>query len=518
LLLTSMVPSVNGECQNVKNKILLIYPKLGMSGALVQHLPLSVLYAAIDSIKSGFGIDLLDVRLCPDRWEDELRCLISDDTLLVGISVMTGAPIRNALEISHWIKRYYPNIPLVWGGPHATFNGSEIFDEPAVDYVISGYGSRALAELARHLSGHVNALPCTAIAGLSFRNKQSIEIIPPEDRFEIFDFRDIPYHLVEADLHHYGQLDSNERIFPLYSSMGCPYQCAFCSSPAQYRNMRQKYEYLSPVDVADHIEYVQSRYGASYIYFIDDDSFVNLVHVEGIIDEINRREIRIKLGFRGARINEIKLMSDAYLSKLAAAGTNIFHIGAESGSQRMLDLIRKNCTVEDIIEVNRKMARHPEITTAYNWLVGLPGETLDDLRQTRELIMRLIDENPAAIMFIPNKYRPLPGTELYELAVEYGYNRPLTLDGWVEIEAEGDYRPPWYGDGLVTMINMMQVASYFIDDKLFKVQTGNTIKFRLARVCARLYAPFARFRYRHGISAFLFEYWLFNRLSSLYRA
>lgn len=502
---------------NENNHIILVYPKLGMAGSLVQHIPLSLLYASVDSIKAGFSVDIVDVRLCPNTWKDEIRNKISADTVLVGISVMTGAPIRNAIEISRWMKAEYPEIAVVWGGPHATFSAEDSLAERSVDYVIRGYGSLPLSRLTAYLAKAADAVAPDAIPGLVFRQGERIISVPPEEHFEIFDYRDIPYHLVSADLKYYGQLDSIERIFPIYSAMGCPYRCAFCSSPAQYRNMRRKYEYIPPVAVADHIEFVQSQYGATYIYFIDDDSFVNLDHVEAIIDEINRRGINIKLGFRGARINEIKRMSDAYLSKLAAAGTNIFHIGAESGSQRMLDLMKKNCSVDDIIEVNRKMARHPEISTAYNWLVGLPGETMDDLRQTRELIMRLINDNPAAIMFIPNKYRPLPGTELYELAVQYGYCRPTTLEGWIDVEAEGNYRPPWYSDALEKMINMMQVASYFIDDKLSKVDTGNTFKFKVARFISRLYAPVAHFRYRHGISTLLVEYWLFNAISQRYR-
>ena len=65
----------------------------------------------------------------------------------------------------------------------------------------------------------------------------------------------------------------------------------------------------------------------------------------------------------------------------------------------MLDLINKNCTVDDIIEVNRKMARHPEIKTAYNWIVGLHGETWMTLRDPK-LIIRIVEDNPSAVIFI----------------------------------------------------------------------------------------------------------------------
>jgi anaerobic magnesium-protoporphyrin IX monomethyl ester cyclase len=501
----------------LQKRILLVYPLMGLSGSYVRHLPLSLLYAAIGPIEDGFEIDIVDVRLHPDSWRGEISRLISDETILAGISVMSGAPISSALLISRWLKQEFPHLPVVWGGPHVTFNGGTVLAERTVDYAVSGYGSLPLARLARHLRGDAGALPPEGIAGLSFRDGGSGGVlnVPQDDVHEIVDYRRIPYHLVEGDLHRYGQLETPERIFPMYSAMGCPYRCSFCSSPAQYRRIRERYSPLLPQDVADHIEYVHRRYDASYIYFIDDDSFVNLNHVEAIIDEILRRGIRVKLGFRGARVNEILKMDDAYLAKLAAAGTNILHIGAESGSQRMLDLMHKDCTVADIIAVNRKLARHAGITAAYNWLIGLPGETPDDLRDTCGLILQLIEDNSSAIMFSPNKYRPLPGTELYDAAIRFGYCPPESLEEWAEVENEGDFCPVWYSPRTARMIDMMQVTSYFVDDKLSKVQVGATLKYRLIRLAGLLYRPFARFRLRHGITACLVEYRLFN---FLYRA
>lgn len=497
-----------------RKRVLLIYPMMGFSGSYVRHLPLSLLYAAVDTIAESFEIDIVDVRLNPDSWQKEISARISKDTILAGISVMSGTPISSALDISRWLKLEFPNITVVWGGPHVTFSGGNVLAESSIDFAVGGYGSTQLALLAKYLRGDVDAMPLSAIPGMSFRDPHSgvIVTVPQSDVHESIDYREIPYHLIEGNLHRYGQLGTSERIFPMYSAMGCPYQCTFCSSPAQYRRFKERYSPLLPQEVADHIEYVCRTYAASYIYFIDDDSFVNLGHVEAIIDEILRRGIKVKLGFRGARINEILKMDDAYLSKLAVAGTNIMHIGAESGSQRMLDLMKKDCTVADILEVNRKLARHAEITCAYNWVVGFPGETLDDLKATRELILQLIADNPAAIVFSPNKYRPLPGSELYQMAVQFGYRQPESLEEWAKVENEGDFRPSWYSPQVGRMIDMMQVTSYFVDDKLSKVQVGSTAKYAVIRFLSRMYGPIARFRLRYGITACLIEYRLYNFL------
>ncbi|MEW5758302.1 MAG: radical SAM protein [Candidatus Omnitrophota bacterium] len=498
-------------------KILLVYPKLGMPGSLVRHLPLSLLHAAVDSIKRGFEVDIADIRLFPDSWHKVLKEKINSDTFLVGLSVMTGAPIKNALEISRWIKKTFPKIKIVWGGPHATFNGRDIMSEDSVDYVIAGYGSESLSLLAEHLSSPRYELQFESIPGLIFRKDNFIIENSLKPQFENIYYKDIPYFLIESDLDKYGQLDKKERIFSIYSSLGCPYNCSFCSSPAFYKMIQKKYELLPVNDVVDHIEFVKKQYKATYIYFIDDDSFVSSFHIESIIDEINQRKLDIKIGFRGARINEIGSMSDEFLNKLSKAGTNIMHVGAESGSQKILDLIDKNITVKDILNANKKIARQPLIKVAYNWIIGFPGEGLEDLRHTQKLMLQIVKDNPNAIIFMPNKFHPLPGTRLFDVALKYGYQRPSKLEGWIDMEMESDYRPPWLASGIANMINMMQVASFFIDDKLFKINTGNSLRFKLLRFLARLYGPFAKLRMKYGISEFLFEYKIFNWYASRFR-
>jgi anaerobic magnesium-protoporphyrin IX monomethyl ester cyclase len=323
--------------------------------------------------------------------------------------------------------------------------------------------------------------------------------------------------LISANFKDYGQLDSSQNVFSLYSVMGCPYQCTFCSSPAQYRLMEKKFILLPTEEVVDHIEYLNREFSASYIYFIDDDSFVDLKHVEQIIDEIKHRQIKVKLGFRGARIDEIKRMSDEFIAKLAESGTNIMHIGAESGSQKMLDLFKKNCTVQDIIEVNLKLAKHPQILAAYNWVVGVPAETTQDLKLSAKLMLRLIGDNPRALIFIPNTFRPLENTELYELAVSYGYQKPKTSDGWIAQEAESRPNAPWISSEAAQLIRMMQIASFFIDDKVFKVETGRNIRFFFIRIIAILYRPIARLRMRFGLSVFLIEDILFTFIVRRYQ-
>lgn len=497
-----------------RKRIVMVYPRQGFSGLYVKHMPLSVLYASIELVKAGYDVAVFDQRV-HDDWENGLKALITSDTIAVGVSVMSGAPIKNAIAIGRFVKQVAPKVNVVWGGPHANFHPATILrDEWSCDYVVSGYASVTFHQMMDKL---VAGEEPVGVPGISWRGADgAIKVNAANDKsFEFVDWRDIPYHLI-SDYSPYGQLDDGKVIFSMYSAVGCPYQCTFCSSPAQYANIEgKKWVPLDVQQVVDHIQFVVERYGANYIYFIDDDSFPNLKHVEGIIDEIAKRGIAVKLGFRGARINEIKRMSDEFLSKLAAAGTDIMHIGAECGSDRILAMLKKNSTVADIVECNRKLARHPEIKAAYNFIMGIPTETMEELESTRDLMLQLVADHPNCIIFPPNKFRPLPGTELYKIAYDkWGYEMPSTLDAWANIEVEGDAAAMgWYDAKTRRFFNLMLICSYFIDDKVTRVAQGNTLFYKLVRLANFIYRPIALLRLRRGWSAWLLEYHLYRLLT-----
>lgn len=499
-----------------KNRVVMIYPYQGFSGTLVKHMPLSLLYASAELVKHDYDVAILDTRTIEGDWRPAVKALIDDDTLCVGISVMSGSPIKHATTIGRYVKSLNADVPVVWGGPHATFYPDTIIrDEWSCDYVVSGYASETFDQLCAHIKAGTQP---TDVEGVAWRDADTIRTNPiVKNTFEYIDYRDIPYHLI-GDYSPYGQLDQDKRIFSMYSAMGCPYQCSFCSSPAQYKPIKgRKWVPLEAKDIVDHIEFVVKEYGANYIYFIDDDSFPKLAHVEAIIDEITARRLPVGLGFRGARINEILRMSDEFLDKLAAAGTDIMHIGAESGSDRILKLIRKDCTADQIIEINRKLARHPTITAAYNFIMGLPTETMDDLRKTRDLMLQLVDDNPNALIFTPNKFRPLPGTELYDIAYkEWGYSMPDTLDAWANIEVEGDISDQWYNDEMKRFCNLMLISSYFIDNKVARVTSGRTAFYKFLRAVNLMYRPVARFRLKNGLSRGLVEYTAYRGMSKAF--
>lgn len=498
------------------SEIVMIQPNTSLTGTFIRMLPIGLLYASSKVVAMGLTVHILDLRINSISWQKDLDALITDNTVIVGVSVMSGFSILESLKISRFIRQRYPSIKIVWGGPHPTSNPDRVLEEDSIDYLVRSYGAEPFYQLVRHIINDKECLPLGEIKNLSWRNGQG-EVIHNDINlaFEFIRFQDIPYHLIK-DFSLYRNITGNEIIFPIYSVMGCPYQCAFCSSPAQYGRFEKKWQPYVVDDVIAHIKMVKERYNASFIYFIDDDSFVDLGHVERIIDIINREGIGIKLGFRGARVNEILLMNDVFLRKLVEAGTNTLHIGAESGSNRILQLMKKNISVEQTLEVNRKLARYPEIKVYYNFIVGFPTETIEETLQTRDLILRLIRENSSCCIIPLNKPRPLPGTELYDLAYRYGYKGPRTLDEWGNYDVESsDYNPVWLSKKHNRLIRMMFLCMYFIDNKIFKLPVKNSSRTLALKAIAFLYKPLADLRFKLGFYQLLLEdniYSLFKRI------
>ena len=487
-------------------EVIMVQPQTSVTGSFIRMLPIGLLYASSRIVRAGGFVRILDTRLSPSTDEDDLDRMISERTRIVGISVMSGVSVIEGVRLSRVVKARHPQVTVVWGGPHPTFSPREVLQEASIDFIIRGYGAEPFHQLFERMINAPGAPALADIRGLSWRDEEGqVRHNDVAPAFELLDYRDIPYHLI-PDLAAYRHINEEEVVVPLYSVMGCPYQCAFCSSPALYARFNKRWHPYPVEEVVAHIALVQERYGATLIYFIDDDSFVDLKHVEAIIDEIRRRNIRVKLAFRGARVNEVLAMSDAFLDKLVAAGTNAMHIGAESGCDRLLALMRKHITAAQTREANRKLARHRAITVYYNFIVGFPTETLEETKMTRDLILQLIRENPQCIVIPLNKPRPLPGTELYDLAIQYGYVPPTSLAEWGNYELEAsDYNPAWLTREHNQFIRMMFLCMYFIDGKIIKMTSARSLKYALLKVTAWLYRPLALFRFRFGIDQFLIE-------------
>lgn len=500
--------------------VLLIYPKLGSMDSMVMDIPLSIIYAAADSVKSGFKVKVLDLRCEHGSWKTRIKERLDEGVLLAGVSVMTGTPLRHAREISLFIKENNPQVKVVWGGPHVTLL-PETIREDFVDFLIRGWGSVALSQLILRLKlknydyAHINGLSYKS-NGDFFHNMRSGE-------HEALHYADIPYGLVDVNSRKYGRFYMGKRFFPIFTSLGCPYRCSFCMHPAAYKEISgPKWRPYPEQEVIEHIEYIINKFKATHICFIDDTSFPDLKRMRRIFEMIINRGIRVSLEFRGARINEIDSMSDDFLNLMVEAGGRVLMVGVESASNRVLDVMQKGITREQILRVNKKLARFPQIKPHYNFIYGTPAETYDDLIQTKDAVLTMLIDNPNAYFGFGSDWKPIPGSHMLTQAQhEYGFKAPRSLDEWIEMDssdAKSKISHPWYTKKHDNLIKLMQITSFVIDDKIIKESALNrSFGFKMLRLLSRVYKPIAFFRLRFNFHHLLIEYGIWRAMLRVVR-
>ena len=235
---------------------LLIYPQLGSFDELMRDIPLSLIYAATDCVKSGYRVEILDLRLSGENWREDVDAHLRAGCSLVGLSVMTGNPITTSLKISEYVKSEY-GTPVVWGGPHPTILPEQTLDCEHIDYVIRDWGSKALCQLVQYIEGDL--ADRDGILGLGYKEDGRVVLNDVQHSFEMLDYRDLPYHLVDITSSNYNRLSNGELALPIYTAMGCPYKCSFCMSPAVYEKIQGKKWVAYDIEyVLGHIELPQA--------------------------------------------------------------------------------------------------------------------------------------------------------------------------------------------------------------------------------------------------------------------
>lgn len=489
--------------------VLLIYPWLGSFDNLAKDIPLSLIYAATDAVKKGYSVKILDLRIEKDHWRQAIDEALKDGCHLIGFSVMTGKPISTSLIVSSYIKSKY-NIPIVWGGPHPTILPKQTLESKFVDFIIRDWGSIALLQLIEQIKN--GKTKKEDITGLGYKQNGKIVLNPQMSHFEVLDYRDIPYDLVNVDATLYNRMKSGKLIFPFYSSMGCPWNCTFCMAPATYKIVKgKKWQPYDVNTILENLEYLESRYPIEVFQDYADESFIELDRMKDFLNGYIQRGFadKYKLDFRGVRINDLDKMDDEYLELMVRANVGMMFIGVESGSDRVLGIMKKNITTEQIIRVNKKLARFPKLKPHYNFFSGIPGESEESLRETANLLLQLVQDHPGCYLGYGAHWKPIPGSAITQTAVEeYGYQLPETLEEWAEIDSFDAATPnyPWYTKKMASQINLLGIAGLLLDAKTndFTPNMGPIIG-KLVRLLIYLYRPFLRFRLRHNFSNLLLE-------------
>jgi len=300
---------------------------------------------------------------------------------------------------------------IIVGGPHTTVAPDTIPD--FVDYVVQGEGEHAIVDI---VDGKVT------------------DRIVRYPRIENLDGLPMPAWDYFVDLPYTWSVDffEDKPVFTMNTSRGCPFQCTFCSVGAIWG---KKYTYFSAERIVSDIEYLIEHYGARGIYFREDNFTLNQTRLRKFCNLLIERAIKIPWVCE----SRVSNLSRDLVELMSRAGAKGFYFGVESGSQRILDFLRKDITVEQIKNAF-KWCQEFNIKTAASVIVGVPGETDLDLRQTHELLRKIV---PTVTWF--NVFVGIPDSELYCLALNNRLYQYIDDRGLVYLQEHNSNVDRYYG-------------------------------------------------------------------------
>lgn len=416
-----------------KNGVLLVYPAYPEESQKPDRPPLGLLTVAAPLVEQGMEVCLLDERAESDfdaRLFEELK----KNPLCVGISSMSGRHISGALRVSRLVKQQ-SSVPVVWGGVHPSLMPESTVRHELVDIVVRDDGEETFLELLASLKAPSATLH--RIRGIAFKENGQVVMTERAEPTRIENLPLIPFRLVDFDKYSARESWTSEKnVLPMETSRGCPFACSFCTESVR----KKKWRALSPERVVSDIKQYAQKYGIRSFTFIDDNLFGNIKRGERIIELMVQENAGIKW-YTNIRTDYMARVDSAFLAQMEQSGCGMLTFGAESGSDRILRMVNKRATKEEVIAVNRKLARL-NISPHFVTIRGFPTETREDIVKTFLLNIQLLLENKKAICDFPFLI-PTPRTVIARQCLKEQADR-YSLEGWAKIFDLGKgSRPPW---------------------------------------------------------------------------
>jgi len=364
--------------------------------------PLGLAWIASVLEEHGHEVKIVDSPTLGLSIGDFVEIVKSWNPDIVGLSSLTPT-IRLAYKAARAVKAVDEGIKVVMGGVHVTFLWREVLEEcPYVDYVVLGEGEESMPRLVEALEGKAEL---SEVQGIALRNESGeavwtgpwrpvdLEKLPPPAR-----------QLLPMDK--YTVFGKPVRVVHVMASRGCPYGCIFCAT-SYYFGRRVRYRRVE--QVLDEVAECVDKYKTKTFAFTDDELTINRRWMESFIKGLRERGLDIQWSC-GARVDSV---DERLLAKMFSSGCTMIYFGVESGSQETINKIGKRIDLkqaERVFEVIKRMGGSAVAT----FILGLPWETVDDMRKTVEFALKL-DPDYAQFTYAT----PYPGTPLYEMAKKY---------------------------------------------------------------------------------------------------
>lgn len=383
-------------------KLLLVYPTYYEDNEQKNSYsflpPLGLGYLASSARTEGCDVKIFDVM----GREQELIQLIKEyQPDIIGLSSMTTSypGLKDTIEL---IRNNGYNGKLIAGGPHITLEPEKTLKQLKLDACIIGDGEESIREMIRFDDwSNIKGLYLSSGFTLSREKIKDLDII----QFPAFD-------LFELDKYEYC---INENILPVIPSRGCPYNCIFCSSK-HLEGVHTRFR--SPDNLVEEMKQLKQTYGINKFMMYSDTFVSDKKWVTQFSNLIEHEDISFRCNGR------INVMTKELLNDLKRAGCYQIDYGVESIVQSVSNVIKKSINVNDVEKIVKLTTSFGIITHLY-FMLSLPGESLDDMKETIAFAKKMELKYGSSIEF--QITRIYPGTPLAEIA---GLNK----NDWAEVE------------------------------------------------------------------------------------
>ncbi|GAA0892411.1 radical SAM protein [Fulvivirga kasyanovii] len=361
--------------------------------------PLGILYISAFLEQNGITTEVFDSTFSEKHLLKVHLIKEKPKYLAIYVNLMTKV---NVLEIIRFVKNSeeLSHTTVILGGPEVTYNTDGFLNNGA-DFLVIGEGEETMLELVTSLENKPEQIPM--IDGIAYKDQDGNNHTTSK-RTKIKGIDQLPMPNRQAiDLHKYLDLWKNahgSNAISVSTMRGCPYTCKWCSRAVYGLSYRRR----SPVKVVDELEWIQKTYNPDTLWFVDDVFTVSHKWLEEFNNTLKERNLKIAYECitRADRMNEdvIRMMKES--------GCFRVWIGAESGSQKIIDLMDRRVDVQKVREMII-LARKNGIEAGTFIMIGYPGETESDIEET---IHHLKSSNPDH--FTITVAYPIKGTELYQ--------------------------------------------------------------------------------------------------------
>ena len=402
-------------------------------------LPLELIHIASGPVADGYEVVMIDAMIEPDYMGKIMEAC--DGALLFASSCILGYQVYDGYVAAKAVRERFPDLPIIWGGWFPSVIPELYFEHGIADAVAIGQGELTFREVVQAIDAGEDL---ANVAGLAVHRDGQMVYTAHREVVGYEKFEPTPWDLLEYERYAELQVQPSRNLkvrhrFPLpghwtpqnpprgfsfFSSFGCPEPCTFCCSPLI---TGRRWKAVAGRELAEEIAELQQRFKFDVLRFQDANFGVSEKRTKEFSEALV--DLNVPIHWNGTiEVETIMRYKESTLDLLEESKCHLLWLGAEAGTKEMQERIKKNISIDNIPAAIGELCKRNIVPGAF-WIIGYPGETQESMEATLKMAAFVKHMFPTAGSDV-YPFRPIPGTEDFDAAVELGYEPPTDFHDW----------------------------------------------------------------------------------------